>query len=1015
MFALILLITLSSSNDSRYLFETNHQFTLRNSSIEVTISKESGFITSILVNGKNTLASNCALDIINRPPNAPISARLVRKSDAYPNQASVSFTYQGKDREIEIQYTIDTIALIWKAIVTNQKNIDQDIDLGFKLPMTRSMNKLFYPGIDQALDLDVSSHVIFAYRNHFYIPVVTGYSPIQDWGISIVAPFEIPKPGLQISVEKKEITVSYQHLRCKPRHKTTVAIEIIPHKPDWRPALGYILKKYPEYFYPAIDNMNVNEGWFYLSFPFVNEKKMQELETRGTSWVELHEYFPFYGLYAPDEEEWTIVIDSDDLSLDRWRKGNKDRDNGYKYMNDLIDQWHKHGVRVYLYFQSFEAWHQYAKAYFPDDIALDRNGNALASWKFTSLMNPDPANKWGKHVLSQASELLRQYPHIDGIFYDRMDYHGYDFAHTDDVTLIDGEPAFMLGFAQERISEKLYEFFHTRGLGVWGNGPTSIEVCQNLDGIMAEKSLRNLTKLQYLGLVRPIIYLPYDNLPIETEQKLKNALICGAFPAVSFGGERCQNLERKYAPLYQLIKNRTWVLEPSPIILPENVQGNIFKDPKGDYIVVIISEDKSQLPPHPFQHDLNITVHLSDLSDIKYAYLLSGDWTGINQLPIVRRGGDLQIKIPCFLASAMILLSRERRYNLVRISSPVLVRGSSARIVFQRSDNHSTKITLSTPWQKEWVMAKDTVEFAINVPALQEGERQMEVGYDNRTNIFSCWVVDPVSISPTQDIYIHHLDGDSIRFDFVNNTENELELELSAFFKTGSGQIVTPGPFRLGPFQNAMRNFFIRAASDGMIQVKATFEGHEIIEEFAVSGRPFDLENSLFYEDFRNNMQNWIVHSGTWKVSNGTANGQGKSHFVYITKSDWRNYSYELTTRCLGSKNPQVNWLKTYLFFRVQDANNFYRFGIHGDAGVVDLYKCVKGKWNRIKGTTFTPEKNSWYTFKISTKGSSITGYIDGKKILEAQDSTFLDGGIGFGVMEDDMECEYKEIVLQPN
>jgi hypothetical protein len=182
-----------------------------------------------------------------------------------------------------------------------------------------------------------------------------------------------------------------------------------------------------------------------------------------------------------------------------------------------------------------------------------------------------------------------------------------------------------------------------------------------------------------------------------------------------------------------------------------------------------------------------------------------------------------------------------------------------------------------------------------------------------------------------------------------------------------------------------------------------------------ISGRSYPAENYLFYEDFRNTMQNWITHSGTWEVSKGIAYGYGRSHFAYMANSNWRDYSYELTTRCLGSDNPKVDWLKTYIFFRVQDNDNFYRFGIHGDAGVVDLYKCIKGKWSRITTTTFTPGRNRWYTMKISVKGSHLAGYIDGKKILEAVDKTFLVGGIGFGVMEDDMRCEYKDIVVHPN
>ena len=61
----------------------------------------------------------------------------------------------------------------------------------------------------------------------------------------------------------------------------------------------------------------------------------------------------------------------------------------------------------------------------------------------------------------------------------------------------------------------------------------------------------------------------------------------------------------------------------------------------------------------------------------------------------------------------------------------------------------------------------------------------------------------------------------------------------------------------------------------------------------------------------------------------------------------------------------------------------------------------------------FIPKKNKWYALKIQVKGTKIAGYIDGDKIIEVNDDTFSTGGIGIGVLEDAMRCEYKNIVVK--
>jgi hypothetical protein len=61
----------------------------------------------------------------------------------------------------------------------------------------------------------------------------------------------------------------------------------------------------------------------------------------------------------------------------------------------------------------------------------------------------------------------------------------------------------------------------------------------------------------------------------------------------------------------------------------------------------------------------------------------------------------------------------------------------------------------------------------------------------------------------------------------------------------------------------------------------------------------------------------------------------------------------------------------------------------------------------------FIPEKNKWYALKIQVKGTKIAGYINGEKVIEVRDNTFPFGGIGIGVLEDAMRCEYKDVVVK--
>ena len=1016
MLSIFAITSLSIFCNINFLSETTADWYLNNETIKVTLSKSTCNITEIILKGKNLISSPCSLAVSNgKQDNAGIIIEQY-SDDSSPHDKKIYIRKEYSDKWIEQKFEINSTSVYWEANCEIKSAQDQEVRIDFIIPLAKSIDYLFTPNKNTPTILNNITAKRIIYRKDIFIPIITLYDTTYDIGISIIAPFEIAKPNLTFSIEQEKLIVSYRHLRFSKKKKAKVALLLVPHEGDWRPGLAFLLNKYPEYFYPAVENTRISEGWYYLSFPFKKENKIIELHDRNVKWIELHEYFPFYGLYVPESPEWDIIIDSDEVSMSSWEKG-AGMKNSYKTMKNLINLWQKYGIGVYQYFQSFEAWHQYAEKYFADDIAQNGEGHPLPSWKFTNLMNPDPQNQWGKYIIGQAKEILEKYPGIDGIFYDRMDYKDYDFAHSDGLTMVDNKPAYMLGFAQERITEILFDFFHKNKKGIWGNGPTSIEVCKNLDGIMAEKSLRSLYKIQYLGLARPIIYLPYDSLPHDTEEKLKNALVCGAFPSTTYGGKECRILEEKYKPLFELIRSKKWVLTAKSLeIIPEH-QSNIFRTPEGNYVIIVVNLNKSQLTPHPYEYNIPITINVPDAYSIQHGYILSGDWQGINSLAFRKTGSTISVVLPYHLSSSVLYLTKTSKHDVLRLSSPVFIKGTTEKIIFSINDvseKSPSILEITTPWDRQRKeIASNIVEFQTFVPYDVNGEIDIKLRYKGKDYVFSNWALDKISLVPVEEIFVHLKEGEHIQFYCVNNLDKEVTFNLSGSFITGKGRIETPKKITLKPLEHKILSIFIKSEISGTVKLTTHIGQQKIFKSCNVeTGLAFG-DNDLFHDDFRHGMKNWTLEKGKWIVSNRTAQGSGQSHWAIVDNAEWSDYTFEVATRCKGSSNPIIDWLKSYIFFRVQDENNFYRFGIHGDAGVIDLYACVKGKWTRLSTAPFKPKEDKWYTLRIQVKGTKILGYIDGTKVVEVNDKTFFAGGIGIGVLEDAMKCEYKDIIVK--
>ncbi len=81
------------------------------------------------------------------------------------------------------------------------------------------------------------------------------------------------------------------------------------------------------------------------------------------------------------------------------------------------------------------------------------------------------------------------------------------------------------------------------------------------------------------------------------------------------------------------------------------------------------------------------------------------------------------------------------------------------------------------------------------------------------------------------------------------------------------------------------------------------------------------------------------------------------------------------------------------LVWRAKDRKNYYIARYNPLEDNLRVYKVEDGKRTQLDHAD-APGDGNWHTLRITMTGREITGYLDGKKLLVAEDSTFPDAGM---------------------
>ena len=459
------------------------------------------------------------------------------------------------------------------------------------------------------------------------IPAVTLIDPKRDIGLTVCKAFGRTGGRLSFSFgtyHEDGLTVEFSELALEAGKPVEIELLLCGHKGCWRPGLNWIINRYPEYFGPVNPEVWEHHGAFAITNPFTKQEALDRYPVR---WSELHNHFPCYGNYAPEEPEWDSVVLHDYPELKAEIPGRITP----ALIDSMIDRLHKNKIKAMLYIQvNGDCYIPRAEKLFPDSIARDSAGKFVPTWHECCFLNASESTSFGRYINGMIDRFLAEHPAIDGVFLDQLCYQMIDHAHSDGKTSIGDRPAAEYGVSYDWNLEKLARLLHGAGKFIWANGPFDIEAGRLVDGVMSEGTSGISETHKYLCLRKPLMIHTYPTDEFKVESMLRYCLLAGA--AWSYGGSstlrnppeftpEIRKLYGSYLPLIEPLLSAEILLdEAAPFQLPPKCKGEIFRSKIGKdriLLTLLSNTDSSVLP---------VTVRIPHGKTAQYRGLGDGVW-----------------------------------------------------------------------------------------------------------------------------------------------------------------------------------------------------------------------------------------------------------------------------------------------------------------------------------------------------------------------------------------------------
>jgi len=491
------------------------------------------------------------------------------------------------------------------------------------------------------------------------LPMLTVYNEKRDAGLSLAKPFGLKVPRWGASFDGYRdggVTVEGIYLALRAGKPARVSLLLHADRGCWRPALGWLFRKYRDYFVPGNPaSSDVVEGGFMIGSPFTTKAEALRAKKAGAKVVEVHYIFPYYGNYHPEEKEWPSIFCLEDqkeakkhpkCSVDRIRK--------------TIRMFRKLGIVPLPYIQlAGDGYEPVMRKKFPDSIYRNLSGRVSRSWCGCIMMNSDPKYSFGKDIERQLDRFFERYPEAGGLFWDQPCYDDIDSAHDDGVTMVENKPAYRLVFDYEKHAEKMMREVRKRNMFVFANGPVYIELCRGVDAIMAEGTSWTADVLQYMCIARPLLFYSYFGNEEELEEMFRKSIVvggsCYSTPGKKLSGDM-QRIYDAYRPLVDTLRGRRLLFDPNPLKLPLDIEGNIFRGRGGDVYVTLVTRRARLLDGGRSRKGLTFEVEFRGMQKVKRAFFRGTLFSGERPAHLRRRKGRLLVTISEHWSASVVRL-----------------------------------------------------------------------------------------------------------------------------------------------------------------------------------------------------------------------------------------------------------------------------------------------------------------------------------------------------------------------
>jgi hypothetical protein len=158
--------------------------------------------------------------------------------------------------------------------------------------------------------------------------------------------------------------------------------------------------------------------------------------------------------------------------------------------------------------------------------------------------------------------------------------------------------------------------------------------------------------------------------------------------------------------------------------------------------------------------------------------------------------------------------------------------------------------------------------------------------------------------------------------------------------------------------------------------------------------------------------------SGGWKVNGGLLLNDG-TYADYNTMptitapyQPGADYAVEIQMQVVSAMTTGTIYPCLYITARGTSVSNGWHGyasaicanSVNGQAAQINAIDTTNNEYDRLSSTPFDPQ-NTWHTYRLEVKGTTIRFLVDGASLITADDSRFLDGS-QIGLRSDYMEVK---------